>query len=98
MKLIWLVLGLVLGLVAAYFPSVSGIRGRGSRGLWIACIFLGALIAFATAKLGVTVAPDGITFQLMMVILRVAASFSFGCFLAALFFRKREPDQTLGLK
>jgi hypothetical protein len=92
-------IGLVLGLCACYFPSVSGIRGRGSRGLWIAFIFLGVCIALATAKLGTMVAPDGIISQLMMqILMRVAASFSLGSLLAALFFRKKQQEQTLGLK
>ena len=98
----------VLSLIATYLTAVAGANGRGSRKLWIACIFLGLLIALGAVSIGkaqfgididkAIFAGDGAITNIEVFIVRVAFGFSFGSFLAVLLFRKKPAVESLGLK
>ncbi len=52
MTIFIVVLGLVLSLLACYFPAVAGAHGHGSRKLWIGLISVGLFVGVAFMMLG----------------------------------------------
>ena len=97
---------LLVTLLATYLPAVAGARGRGSRGLWIGCIFIGLFIGIG----GMMIAKDlfwykpqdafawgGVKILIFQFLIRAAIGFGLGSFLASLLFRKRQPDEQLRL-
>lgn len=100
------IFAMVLGLIATYLPAVAGARGRGSRGLWIGCIFIGLFVVFAGIWIGnalyganaqnVLMSSHGV--NVLALTIRTACGFSLGSFLASLLIRKKQPVNQLGLR
>ncbi len=102
-----ILINLALSLIATYLPAVAGARGRGSRRIWIVCLFLGLLVASVSIMIADAYGTDiqnelfrggGILIGFVGMVIRASISFSIGSLLAVLLFRKAANPEPLCLR
>jgi hypothetical protein len=97
---------LALGLIATCLIANAGACGRGSRRTWIACIFLGVLVASVSiviakvyeADIRNALVDNEIAIGFLKLMIGAAISFSIGSLSAALLFPAKPASELLRTK